>query len=199
MDDKTAELRDIFIDATGSDTVTESQSESPGSLADTETDVTDRLVELIDRMQTRYEFQTELSTDTLCAVLHAYHDDQSDREIAADLELTPETVFEARLDLHLVRDVDRESAFDLDGLRRLIVEELPLDERADRLDITEETARHYSEIVEADLRSTRANDRFRDEFAELLTDSDLTGQLARDAREDGLQEATEDIETDVSF
>ena len=34
MDEKTAELRDIFIEATGSDTVTEQQSESRGSLAD---------------------------------------------------------------------------------------------------------------------------------------------------------------------
>jgi len=199
MDEKTAELRDIFIDATGSDTVTESQSESPGSLTETDTDINDRLIELIAQMRDRYEFETDLDDATLRQLLRAYHDGQTDREIAADLEVGPDAVFAARMDLHLVRDSDREASFDLDGLRRLIVEDCPLDERADRLDVTDETARHYSEIVLADLRSTRANDRFRDEFAELLTDSDLTGQLARDVREDGLKDATEDIETDVSF
>ena len=199
MDDKTAELRDIFIDATGSDTVTESQSESPGSLTDGETDVTERLDELVDRMRERYEFETELDNKTLCHLLRGYHDEQTDREIAAELEVDAETVLEARLDLHLVRDTDREGPLELDALRQLIVEDISLADRAQRLDVTEETARHYSAVVEADLRSTRANSRFRDEFAELLTDSDLTAQLARDTREDGLKEATEDIETDVSF
>ena len=199
MDDKTAELRDIFIDATGSDTVTESQAESPGSLTDTDTDVTDRLAELVGRMRERYTFETEFDDDTLCRIVQSFYGDRTDREIAAELDADPEAVFTARLDLHLVAEADREAPLDLDALRRLIVEEVPLDERADRLDVTEATARHYSRIVEADLRSTRANNRFRDEFAELLTDSDLTGQLARDARKDGLEEATEDIETDVSF
>jgi len=199
MDDKTAELRDIFIDATGSDTVTESQAESPGSLTDTDTDATDRLAELVGRMRERYTFETEFDDDTLCRIVQWFYGDRTDREIAAELDADPEAVFTARLDLHLVAEADREAPLDLDALRRLIVEEVPLDERADRLDVTEATARHYSRIVEADLRSTRANNRFRDEFAELLTDSDLTGQLARDAREDGLEEATEDIETDVSF
>jgi len=199
MDDKTAELRDIFIEATGSDTVTESQSESPGSLTDTDRDVDERLDELIERMRDRYEFATEFDDETLAGIVQGFYTDHSDREIAAELDVDAEAVFEARLDLHLVGEADRKAEFDLDELRRLVVEEAPLPERADQLDITEATAAHYSEIIEADLRSTRANDRFRDEFAELLTDSDLTGQLARDAREDGLKDATEDIETDVSF
>ncbi len=199
MDDKTAELRDIFIEATGSETVTESQAESPGSLTDTERDVSDRLVELIGRMRERYAFETDFDDETLSRIVQAYYTEHSDREIAAELDCEPQAVFEARLDCHLVSEADRNAEFELDELRRLIVEDVPLADRADKLDITTETARHYSEIVEADLRSTRANDRFRDEFAELLTDSDLTGQLARDARKDGLKDATEDIETDVSF
>jgi len=199
MDDKTAELRDIFIETTGSDTVTENQAESPGSLTDSDRDVSERLRELIARMRERYTFETAFDDTTLSQIVQAYYTDHSDREIAAELDCEPQAVFEARLDLHLVSEADRNAEFKLDDLRRLIVEDVPLSERADRLDITDETARHYSEILKADLRSTRANDRFRDEFAELLTDSDLTGQLARDARNDGLKDATEDIETDVSF
>lgn len=199
MDDKTAELRDIFIEATGSDTVTESQSESPGSLTDSDRDVSDRLRELIGRMRDRYEFSTDFDDETLSQIVQAYYTEHTDREIASELDVEPHAVFEARLDLHLVSAADRKAEFDLDGLRRLVVEDVPLSERATKLDITEATAQHYSMIVEADLQSTRANDRFRDEFAELLTDSDLTGQLARDARKDGLKDATEDLETDVSF
>jgi len=199
MDDKTAELRDIFIEATGSETVTESQSESPGSLTDSAQDVDERLEELIERMRNRYSFETELDDETLVRIVQGFYTDRSDREIAAELGVDAETVLKARLDLHLVSEADRNAEFELDELRRLVVEDVPLTERANKLDITEETAKHYSEIVKADIRSTRANDRFRDEFAELLTDSDLTGQLARDARKDGLKDATEDIETDVSF
>ena len=199
MDDKTAELRDIFIEATGSETVTESQSESPGSLTDSAQDVDERLEELIERMRDRYSFETELDDETLVRIVQGFYTDRSDREIAAELGVDAETVLKARLDLHLVSEADRNAEFELDELRRLVVEDVPLTERANKLDITEETAKHYSEIVKADIRSTRANDRFRDEFAELLTDSDLTGQLARDARKDGLKDATEDIETDVSF
>lgn len=199
MDDKTAELRDIFIEATGSDTVTESQSESPGSLTDTDRDVSDRLEELIGRMRERYDFETTFDDENLSQLVQAYYTDHSDREIAAELDADAEDVFAARLDLHLVSEADRNAPFDLDEFRRLVVEDVPLEKRADQFDITDATAEHYSQIVEADLRSTRANDRFRDEFTELLTDSDLTGQLARDARKDGLKDATEDIETDVSF
>jgi len=74
-----------------------------------------------------------------------------------------------------------------------------IDERADELGVDEGTVRRYGAVVEADLESTRANDRFRDGFRELLTDSDIEGPLASEAREDGLEEATEDMETDVAF
>jgi hypothetical protein len=43
------------------------------------------------------------------------------------------------------------------------------------------------------------NDRFRDEFRTLLTDADIEDAHAATARDDGLREATEDIETDVSL
>ena len=198
MDEKTAELRDIFMETTDSDTVTETQSESPGSLTDSE-DVSDRLRTLIERMAEQYDFETALEIDELVAVLRGFHDGEDDETIAATLDCEPATVRQARLDLHLVRDVERDAPFEFDRLRRLLAEDTSLEERADELDVSVETARRYSEVAAADRRSTRANDRFRDEFAELLTDAELTDRLAADAHEDGLQEATEDMETDVSF
>lgn len=199
MDEKTEELRDIFMEATDAETVTESQSESPGSLTDTDVDVSARLATLLDRMRERYDFETDLDTDALSRVVRGFYDDDTDEAIADDLAVDAETVRTARLDLHLVREADREAPFAFDRLRRLLAEEVPIEERADRLDSAVETVRRYSAVAAADRRSTRANDRFRDAFTELLTDAELTDQLAADAREDGLREATEDIETDVSF
>ncbi|KTG08125.1 conditioned medium-induced protein 4 [Haloprofundus marisrubri] len=199
MDEKTAELRDIFIDATGSDTVTESQDEKRGSLTEDEEAVERRLDELVTTMRSRYEFTSDLETETLVAVVRGFYDEQSDEQLAAELDVDESAVFDARMDLHLVNDADRESPFALDELRTLVVNDVPMRDRAVELDSDEATVGRYSAIIEADQRSTRANDRFRDEFAELLTDSDLSTRLAETAREDGLRDATEDIETNVSF
>jgi hypothetical protein len=199
MDEKTAELRDIFIDTTGSDTVTESQEETRGSLTGTGGQAEARVAELITTMRGKYTFVSGLGDDDLQQVVERFHEDESDADIADAIGVDEDTVFDARMDLHLVRDGDRDAPFELDALRTLLVNETPVDERAGELGADEALVAHYSEVVEADLESTRANDRFRDEFEELLTDSALTNRMARDAREDGLREATEDIETDVSL
>jgi hypothetical protein len=54
-------------------------------------------------------------------------------------------------------------------------------------------------VAAAEIEIRRAGGRFRDEFAALLSDADLGDRLAESAREDGLREATADLETDVSF
>ncbi|GAB3414622.1 hypothetical protein GCM10027435_09800 [Haloparvum alkalitolerans] len=200
MDEKTEELRDIFVDATGSETVTERQEESPGSLADRdEASVEERLAEVVAAMRDRDAFATDLDDAALRRVARGHFAGESDAEIAAAVDATADDVFEARMDLHLVSEADRDAPLDLDALRRLDAEGVPVEERADRLDADRETVRRYSAVVAADRAATRANERFRDAFRELLTDDDLSEAHARDAREDGLREATEDIETDVSL
>jgi hypothetical protein len=199
MDEKTAELRDIFIDATGSDTVTESQEESHGSLADGSGDDEGRVRELIGRMRERYDFSSDLDDEALETVVRGFHDERDDEDIAADLDVDEGTVFEARMDLHLVRESDRDAPFGMELLRSMYVEDFPVEEIADRFGGTEEEVDHYLSVVQADVESTRASDRFRDGFAELLSDADLAGGLTDEAHEDGLREATEDMETDVSF
>ena len=198
MDEKTEELRDIFVEATGSDTVTESQEESHGSLSDDDGNE-GRVRELIAMMRDRYEFASDRSDADLERVVERYHDGADDATIADELGVDGGEVFDARMDVHLVRDSDRDAPFDLDDLRSLHVEGVSPAEAADRLDTDESTVAHYAEVIEADMESTRANDRFRDEFAELLADADLEGGLTSEANEDGLREATEDMETDVSF
>ena len=199
MDEKTAELRDIFIDATGSDTVTERQEASRGSLTADEEAAVERVGELVERMRERYAFESGLGDDALVRVVEGYFAGRDDEALAADLNVDAERAFRARMDLHLVRPADREAPFEFDRLRELLAEGTDDEALAAALDVDVETARRYRRVAESDAEATRANDRFRDEFAELLTDSDLEMRHARDAREDGLREATEDIEVDVSF
>lgn len=168
MDDKTAELRDIFLDATdGEEAVTERQAERRGSLVDADDPeaVDSRLRELVVAMRERYDFDTDLDAGAYVTLIRGFYDGDDDGALADGLEVGPETVVHARLDCHLVREDDDETP-----------------------------------AVEASReRAVRANYRFRDAFAELLTDDDLSTRLASDSREDGLREATEDIETDVSL
>lgn len=226
MDERTENLRDVFVDATGSETVTESQEESPGSLVDRdETAVAERVSELIAAMRERYEFDAGLDDDAYERVVYGYFDDAldgfvdadhertddheranddhgfdpRDAAIAAELGTDPETVRDARLDLHLVDDADRDAPFEYAELKRLLAADRSVAECARELGIDADTVDRYVDVARADAESIRANDRFRDEFRDLLTDAEIEGSHASDAREDGLEDATEDIETDVSL
>ncbi|SEK92783.1 conditioned medium-induced protein 4 [Haloferax larsenii] len=201
MDDKTAELRDIFVETTGSDTVTERQSESRGSLANVDDPeaVRERVSDLVSTMREKYEFETDFGDDALVNLVVGYFDGDSDEDLALELDVSPDAVRAARFDLHLVRDADRDAPFEMDRLDKLLVEGADDESIVEALDVDSALVREFRPVAEADIRSTRANHRFRDDFAELLTDDDLSGPLVDDARRDGLKEATEDIETDVSF
>ncbi|WP_435072851.1 hypothetical protein [Halorubrum sp. HHNYT27] len=222
MDEKTAELRDIFVETTGSDTVTERQAESPGTLTDRdEAAVRERLRELIAAMRERYDFSTALDDATYARIARARFDLDDDAAIAAALTagddadyggddtdgpepvaVDADTVRSARFDLHLVREADRQvedAPFEYADLKSLTAEGRSIVDCAEALDADPDTVAKYARVARVDLTSTRANDRFRDEFRDLLTDADIEGNHAETAREDGLKEATEDIETDVSL
>ena len=225
MDEKTAELRDLFVDATGSETVTERQEAERGTLVDRDDEaVGEALRELVAAVRERYGFSTPLGDDAYVRVARGRFADEGDPAIAAairdrladadgDADLDPddvdaETVRKARLDLHLVRESDREvdaldgdsgPAFAYADLKRLTAAGNSIVECAEELDAQPDIVARYAAVARTDIASTRANDRFRDAFRDLLTDADIEGSLASDAREDGLREATEDIETDVSL
>ncbi|MFD1598657.1 conditioned medium-induced protein 4 [Halobellus rarus] len=236
MDEKTAELRDLFVETTGEETVTESQSTPRGTMGSDRDDeaVDDRVTELIETMRERYEFASPLATPDLRRVVRAFFDPdagaadaeswsaEADSALADSLaaDVDGGDVFRARMDLHLVGDADRDGPVPYDRLRRRVLESAEdgfgpvrtdLDDDALAAELAaavdEETAaaldpeavRRARLVVEAELASRQVNHRFRDAFTDLLTDADLSTRLATDARRDGLKEATEDIETDVSL
>ena len=221
MDDRTAELRDLFVETTGEESVTESQTAATGSLStDADDAVDERLPALVAEMADREEFDADLPEPDLRRVVRAFFRRDGDGEVdtpswsadaddavAASLstDADAETVFDARMALHLVADADREAPVPYGVLRRLVLDAADADDPDAALDaalpgdVDPDTVRRYREVVAADLASRRVNHRYRDAFADLLTDADLSTRLAADARRDGLEEATEDIETDVSL
>ena len=202
MDDKTEELRDIFVDVADDETVTERQAEARGSLADEDAErAAERIESVIERMGERYEFDSDLPVESLCTVVRRFYDEDEDGDgaIADALDTTRHEVFLARTDLHLLRDGDVNAPFDMDELRELLDAEYSVAEIATVLDVAESTVRRYRRVLATRHESRQANGRFRDEFEEILTDADLGTNLTEDVRETGLEDATDGMETDVSF
>lgn len=199
MDDKTEELRDIFMDVAEDKTVTESQADDRGTLLD-RADVNDRLLSVIERMRDEFDFRTDLPNDDLCRVVAGFYDGATDTEIARELDVARSTVQRARLDLHLIRDRDTDAPFDLDALRSAITGNDPgTAALAERFGVSPSTLRRYRRVVHAQARSRRVTERFRDQFDEILADADLTERVADRVREDGLDDATEGMENDLQF
>ena len=198
MDDKTEELRDIFVDVTDEETVTERQEAGRGTLTEDGAS-SEEIGEVIARMRERYEFSTSLTDEELPTVVESFYGGASDADIADELDVPEVEVFRARMDLHLLRESDLEAPFELDDLRKLQDAGLSTDAIADELGTSEETVDRFRRVVAAQDEARRASDRFRSEFEDLVADADLADQLTSDVKEDGLEEATDGMETDVSF
>jgi hypothetical protein len=193
MDEKTEELRDIFVDVADGDTVTESQEETHGSLA-SEADVEARLRETVAEMREDLDFETSLSVDDLTAVVERFYEEDSDAEIAAELGVDEGTVVDARLDLHLLREADTDAPLD-----RVRDADESTEALADDLGVDEGTIQHYQRVVETREQRRRLNDRYRAEFENALQDRELSERLTSSVHEDGLEGATEGQETDIDI
>jgi hypothetical protein len=203
MDEKTEALRDIFLDVADEETVTESQEEERGSLTGEEGAIEDRLGAVLEEMREKFTFATDHTDEAYCRLVRLFYDGADDDGIADELSWTPEAVFAARMDLHLIRDDDPPgNAVDegtLDAIKdRLDAGESP-DSIAGELGIGVVAVEQASTLIEARNRSRRVSHRFRTEFEEILTDVDLTVQLTAETQDDGLDGATEGAEVDVDF
>jgi hypothetical protein len=200
MDDKTEELRDLFLDVTDEQTtVTESQEEGRGSLTDDGRPVDERLQSVIEQMQAKFTFETDWHTETYCDLVTGFYDGNDDTALASTLDKPPKRVFWARMDLHLIRDDDPDG---VDESARSAISDRPDDDPsalADDLGVTESTVERCRGVLAAEDRSRRVSHRFQTAFEEILTDADLTVQFTADAHDDGLDEATDGAEVDVDF
>ena len=198
MDEKTADLRDLFVETTGTDTVTEEQTEGPGTLVDRVAD-DDAVRSVVARMRERFAFTSDADDETLAAVARAVHEGADDAAVAETTGLDEAAVVDARMDLHLVREDERDPPGDADAaaLRRYAGEEASLARVATDFGLDPAAVARPYRAAAADVASRRVGDRFRIAFADMLTDADLSRRHVD--HEDGLDEAAADIETNVSF
>lgn len=197
MDEKTEELRDIFVDITDEDTVTERQAESRGSL--TGETSTEELAAIVAEMREVCGFDTSLEDETLATVVERFYAGDTDGNIAEALDVDRRTVFRARLDLHLIREDDADAPFDFERFREFVAADGATRDIAEAFDVSESTVRRYRRVVDAQDEHRRVSGRFRSEFEDLIAAADLSQQLTTDVQEDGLDEATDGMETDVQF
>ncbi|GGM70717.1 hypothetical protein J2752_001791 [Halarchaeum rubridurum] len=199
MDEKTRELRDIFVDVTEGETVTEHQEEGHGSLA-TDAEIDERLRETVTDMRERLDFRTDLDDAALVRLVRGFYAGDDDAALADALDVDEDTVSEARRDLHLIQPDVADAPLDLDALRRALETGDPdTDALAERLDSDPDTVREYAGVARAQIEIQSVNDRYRAEFESVLQDRDLAERLTTAAREDGLEEATEGQETNTNL
>ena len=200
MDEKTEQLRDIFMNVAGEGTVTESQAAGRGSLTDSdEAAVESRVRDVIARMRERYAFRTEFDDESLVAVVRGFYAGRDDDELAGELDAEARAVVDARLDLPLVRERDVEADLDVAAFRRRVVgaeAEHPSDaELADAFDVDQSTAADLRRVVETQAAARRVSHRFQSEFEDALAEAGLATTHTAAVRETGLDEATEDIDS----
>jgi len=198
MDEKTEQLRDIFQEVSETDTVTETQQETPGTLSSAEAIDAD-LEALIEEMRSEYEFRTEFSTAQLRRVVRGFFDGSSDAAIAADLEGDPDSVGEARIDLQLVQESDTELPFDRDEFEDGLESGLSTAELAQTLETEEATVERARHVHDAQAERRLVTDRYYDEFEALVTDKALSEQLTDDGGREAIRGTTDGQEVDVSF
>lgn len=199
MDEKTEELRDIFVDVADDDTVTERQEAGHGSLLSDEDGVEERLLAVIDRLRERFDVDTGLSDEALVTVVRRYYEGDDDAAIAEAVDAEPETVSRARIALHLLRDEDTEAPFDLARLR-----EGDPDAVREEFDLSASELERYQQVLAAQTQARQVSGRFQSEYEDVLHDAGITTVLTDGVRDDGLDEATEDIgsleeDADVDF
>ena len=197
MEEKTSQLRDIFMDVADEATVTEEQQETPGTLTG-DTPIDDRLDSLIAQMQDRYAFHSDLSPETYRAIARAVYDEQDDGQIATSLDVDEDTVFAARLDLHLLTAADRDGPIPIDTVRKHILQD-DTDDIAAQFDTDPEILDRTIAVAETDIAMRQANYRFRDALDDILGDGDVAEHFTDDVTDDGLRDATEGMEIETSF
>jgi|GEM_PF-388642 len=204
MPDRTEELRELFESVTGTDSVTERQQRSHGTLSGTE-EIRAALADAIDSMREDLDFETDLPTAVLVTVVERFYEGDSDEAIMTEISerhdaaIDSESLARARLDLHLVRAEDRPPEDVIADLRAIQEGSKSVASVASALDREAETVRHWVAVRETQAQRRRTADRYRQSFETLLADRDIAERLTASLEETGLDEAVADQEVDVDM
>ncbi len=212
MDERTDELRDLFESVTGTETVTERQRRSRGSLT-SETDPKEAIEAEVEAMRSALSFETDLPTGALVTVVQGFYQGDTDAEISAAVEGQTDTegretakesvdsgeISQARLDLHLVRESERPGAETTRRLREIEDGAETVSSVAAELDCSEAAVRRWLAVREAQAERRRVADRYRQAFESALEDRDIADRLTSSLEETGLEGAVEDQEVDVDM
>lgn len=199
MGEKTDELRELFEEVAGTDTVTERQENERGTLSPVDDERVDRRLRgILEELGETFGFGTGLSDDQRVELVRGFYRGESDADLADTIEANEATVVAARLELHLFRDSDTDTPVPWDDFRRRLREHEDGDVAAE-FDLDLETVRQYRAVAEARDEARSVSHRFRSAYRDVIPDADLAEPLIQDVTEDGLEEAAADIETDVSF
>ena len=198
MDEKTEELRDVFLDVAGEETVTESQAEPRGSLPD-EAEIEERVRSTIAEMRKDYDVAPERSGEELVEIVRLFYAGEDDAAIARELGVNADDVAHARIDLHLVTDDDRDGPIDPGELRQRRDAGESITGIADDLGVGDSAIERAERVAAVEAERRVVGDRFRREFEHVLGERALSERLTEKVAEDGLEDATEGIETNVSF
>jgi hypothetical protein len=198
MGDRTEELRELFESVTGTETVTERQAASRGTLASSE-EVREALEAAVERMRENLVFETALSTAQLATVVEGFYDGATDAEIAASLDVPAETVARARLDLHLVRADERPPESAIDRLKAIEADAETVPAVAAALDQSESTVRRWLAVRATQAERRQVADRYRQAFESALGDQDIAERLTASLEETGMDEVVADQEVDVDM
>jgi len=201
MNEKTEELREVFLEVTDEETVTEHQEEQRGSIAIYEDEIGERLRSTIEAMTDHYGRQFDLPRDDLVEIVRLFYSGHDDAEIAPELveDASDDDVARARIDLHLVTEADREGPLAPEELRERLDAGSSIGEIAAEHDVGESVVERGRRVIEIEEERRLIGDRFRQEFERILGDRALSNRLTEGVTEDGLDDATEGIETNVSF
>ncbi|WP_136689593.1 hypothetical protein [Halorhabdus amylolytica] len=200
MDEKTDDLRELFVDVAGTDTVTEDQEVAHGALSDPDEETVEaQLRGVVDQMRERFSFETDLGDDKRVKLVRRFYRGDTDVELADRLSIDERTVVAARLELHLFRDSDNEAPIDWETLRGRLKRQDNDEALAEELGLDRDAVARYRRVLVAREEARGVSHRFRSAFRDVLPDADLADRLTADVTEDGLEEAVADIETDVSF
>lgn len=199
MDEKTEELRDLFVDVAGTDTVTAGQEADRGTLADVDEETVERkLSAIVARMREAFAFEADLDDEQRVRLVRAFYRGEDDETLSDQFSSDVETIRAARLELHLFRESDTEGPVEWERLRASLESEDD-DTVAAELALEATDVRHYRRVLAAREEARRVSHRYRSAFRDVIPDADLADRLTEGVTDDGLGEAAADIETDVSF